>query len=175
MVGAVGAVLGRGVGCSGTGSVVALEGVLNRLKGFEGGLGVAGVAGVGSSEADAKEGRRFGKRNPSGPGSRLDWLEASLSDLSGVVPELKVGSWKPQIYEERAEVEGAEPRSNCWLLKYKRITQPLTPTHVFPLPAKHPRRHPRPRFRSSNPQGREARSSETSPYKPQGCRIQAQR
>lgn len=88
------AVLGGGEGCSRGGSVLALEGDLNRLKGFEDCLGVAGV---GSAEDDAEERRRFGKKNPSGPGSRLDWLEASLSDLSGVVPELKVGLWKPQI------------------------------------------------------------------------------
>ena len=74
--------------------MLALEGVLKRLKGFEGGLDVAGD---GSTEDDAEERRRFGRKNPSGPGRRLDWLEASLSDLSGVVPELKVGFWKPQV------------------------------------------------------------------------------
>lgn len=76
------AALGGGGGCSGAGSVLALEGDLNRLKGFE---DVLGVAGLGSTEDDAVEGRRFGKKNPSGPGSRLDGLEASLPDLSGVV------------------------------------------------------------------------------------------
>lgn len=60
-----------------------LEGDLNRLNGFEGGVGVAGV---GSIEGDVEERRRFGKKNPSGPVRRLDWLEASLSDLSGDVP-----------------------------------------------------------------------------------------
>lgn len=62
-----------------------LEGDLNRLNELEGGLDVVGV---GSMEDDAREGRRLGKKNPNGPGRRLDWLEASLSDLSGVVPEL---------------------------------------------------------------------------------------
>lgn len=66
-----------------------LEGA--RLKGFKGSLGVAGVAGVGSTDDDVEGRRRFGKKNPSGPGSRLGWLEASLSDLSGVVPELEMG------------------------------------------------------------------------------------
>ena len=88
------AALGGGDGCSGAGSVLDLEGDLNRLKGFE---EVLGVAGVGSTAADAVEGRRFGKKNPRGPGSRLGWLEASLSDLSGVVPESTLGLWKPQI------------------------------------------------------------------------------
>lgn len=78
------AVLGR-VGVSGAGSVLALEGDLNRLNGFEEGLVAVWV---GSLEDDAVEGRRFGKKNPNGPGRRLDWLEASLSDLSGDVPEL---------------------------------------------------------------------------------------
>jgi hypothetical protein len=99
------AVLGRDDGCSGGGSVLDREGEVNRLKGFE---DVLGVAGVGSTLADAVEGRRFGRKNPSGPGSRLGWLEASLSDLSGVVPEPKLRLWKPQIYEERAEVKRAE-------------------------------------------------------------------
>ena len=56
------AVLGRG-GSSGTGAVLDLEGDLKRLKGFEGGFGVAGV---GSEEDGGEEGRRFGKKNPSG-------------------------------------------------------------------------------------------------------------
>ena len=67
--------------------MLALEGDLNRLNGFEG--GDLGVAGVGSIEDDAVEGRRFGKKKPNGPGRRSDWLEASLSDLSGVVPEFR--------------------------------------------------------------------------------------
>jgi len=77
------AVLGRG-GCSGTGAVLDLEVDPRRLGGFEGGLDVAEV---GSTEDEREERRRFGKRNPSGWGRRLDWREASLSDLSGVVPE----------------------------------------------------------------------------------------
>lgn len=94
------AVLGGGDGCSGAGSVPDLGGDLNRLKGFEGRLGVVGV---GSTGADAVEGRRFGRKNPSGPGSRLDWLEASLSDLSGVVPELR---WDGGNHGLRGESRG---------------------------------------------------------------------
>jgi len=78
------AVLGGG-GCSGTGTVLDLEGDLKRLKGFERGFDVAGV-GSGGDGGDVR--RRFGNKNPSGSGRRLDWREASLSDLSGVVPEL---------------------------------------------------------------------------------------
>ena len=77
------AVLGGG-GCSGTGTVLDLEGGLKRLRGFEGGFDVEGV---GSVEDGVGGRRRFGKKNPSGSGRRLDWLEASLSDLPGVVPE----------------------------------------------------------------------------------------
>ena len=62
------------------------EGDLKRLKGFEGGFGVAGI---GSEGDGGEEGRRFGRRNPSGRGRWLDWREASLSDLSGVVPECR--------------------------------------------------------------------------------------
>lgn len=65
--------------------MLALEGDLNRLNGLVGGLDVVGV---GSMEDDGRDGRRLGKKNPNGPRRRLDWLEASLSDLSGVVPEL---------------------------------------------------------------------------------------
>ena len=61
-----------------------LEGDLKRLKGLEGGFDVVGV---GSVDDCVEERRRFGKKNPSGSGRRLDWREASLSDLSGVVPE----------------------------------------------------------------------------------------
>lgn len=76
------AVLG-GWGCCGTGTVLDLEGDLKRRKGFEDGLVVAGV---GSGDGGTER-RRFGKKNPSGSGRRLDWREASLSDLSGDVPE----------------------------------------------------------------------------------------
>lgn len=64
--------------------VLDLEGDLKCLKGFEDGFAVAGV---GSEEGGGEERRRFGKKNPSGSGRRLDWREASLSDLLGVVPE----------------------------------------------------------------------------------------
>ena len=48
---------------AGAGIVLDLEGALKRLKGFEDGLGVAGV-GSGDDRWDGR--RRFGKKNPSG-------------------------------------------------------------------------------------------------------------
>jgi len=83
------------------GTVLDLEGGLERLKGFEGCFGVGGVGSWGDGVGGR---RRFEKKNPSGSGRRLDWLEASLSDLPGVVPECR---WKCREPKKRTS-QGSE-------------------------------------------------------------------
>ena len=61
----------------------------------------------------------------------MDWREASLSDLSGVVPERRYR----YAENERAKQRGRAV-SNCWPRKYKRNTaQPLTRTSYTMPPA----------------------------------------
>ena len=79
-----------------------LEGVLRRWKMVEDGLVVAAD---GSGEDGGAVRRRFGKKNPSGSRRRWDWREASLSDVSGVVPERRNAGAKE--YEEKPSNGGS--------------------------------------------------------------------
>jgi len=148
--------------------VLDLEGVLRRLKGFE---GVLGVVGVGSGGDGGVERRRFGKRNPSGSSSRLGWREASLSDLSGVVPECRMAETKGT----RRTGEGVRVRAGSIRLFASKvqayIAQPHPPNthHVSSVPSKTLPHPPCSRLRPPHPQG-QARPQETPPpQEPQGC------